>query len=201
MRRVLVVAALLAGVGLLAGCGIRPTGVVAAGDPATGVAAPDLYVYYVVGDDVLPLVPPPEFEQALGAGPPAAVGTELVWADTPAMNSVHYALAVLLLALPARLRGDGVRTEVPGGTRLTAPVRLGGAAGRATADVSLTPTPRLSARALVQFGCTVTRALGTGGAVWSGTVRVSGGGRLVTAPCPPAIRDALPFAPPSGPRG
>lgn len=186
--------ALLVAVALTAGCGaygIRPTGVVAAGAPATGVDAPDQYLYFVVGRQVQPMDAPPPFS----AQEEAAYIPPVEYGGRPQSEHLQAALfrGLVMLFGPPRgyLEANRVGTAIPTSVQLSGPPLL---VGGTSVEVPLSGASRLSATALVQIGCTVHSALNLGPATWSGDVRVSFPAGSVVAPCPPAVRDALPFA-------
>ncbi|SHL57545.1 GerMN domain-containing protein [Actinacidiphila paucisporea] len=173
-----VTAGLLLG-GLLAGCGIPTTGVVEAGEPATGVHQ-DVVLYFVSAQH-------------------GALSTVRRRAD----SRVDAAMAVRMLLAglaPFEQKMLGLTTDLP---PATATVRTHG--GAVTVDLS-TAAGRLAGAAVDQVVCTVRGAFAGAGAV-TVTVTVGGvpaAGSHRDAPC--AVGDAVwwpgtPGVPTGKPRG
>ncbi len=144
---------------LLAGCGIRPTGAVDAGEPASGVPSGG-QVYLVDGDGQLRAVT----RTGLSSGNP-----ELV-------------VQSLLLGPDSRERAAGLTTELPAGMTL---VEVQFTAGAVGVTVSAAPDG-MSKLAAAQLTCTVQAVFGRGKAAGGVTIS-SGGGKAVLAPDCPAL--------------
>lgn len=129
-----IAAAVVAGAlaGLLGGCGVRPTGVVDAGEPARGLADRSvLRLYFVDGRQVRPV---PRGD--LPAGDPAI------------------ALKVLIAGPDEREIRAGFSTDIPDGMGVS-DLRVTDRSITITVDVD---PEALSTLALTQIGCTLTAA-------------------------------------------
>lgn len=142
---------------LLAGCGIRPTGAVDAGEPATGVPSGG-QVYLVDGDGQLRAVT----RTGLGGGNP-----ELV-------------VQSLLLGPDSRERAAGLTTDLPAGMTL---VEVDFTADAIGVTVSVMPDP-LSKLAVAQLTCTVQAVFGRAKVTGGVTIGSAGGKAVLTPDCP-----------------
>lgn len=180
-RRVL--AGVLVSLAALAGCGVRPTGVIIGGDPPRGAAAEQ--GTRPSGPLGTPLLPPPTGARP-GDGTAATITLYLVRGGLPSPVtrpggglSPEDTLALLAAGPNGSERAQGLTSAVPRGA---APVSVSADPGGVTVTLP-TPVGELSALAVRQIVCTAAAATTPPDRV---RVTLVGAGRIAVRPdCPP----------------
>ena len=170
MRRSIAAAALAGALaGLLGGCGVRPTGVIDAGEPARGLADQSvLRLYFVDGRQVRPV--------PRGNAPTGDPGL---------------ALKLLLAGPDEREIRAGLHTDIPASMGVV-DLRVIDRSITITVDVDV---EALSALALVQIGCTLTAARPQTGRPRPSIVLVGDPGLSTADPPASALRRTAPECP------
>lgn len=188
-RTRLVLTALLV-CGALTGCGVQPTGVVAAGAPATGLRPPPSYRFFVIGGRIRPMPPDAQLQRTLvdellGDGP---VDVQLDQLDPAAQMSV--AVRELAFGPGAPEKKLGASTAVP----RTELIRASMSDTQVKVTIVRVDLDRLSPLAAAQIACTVTSVRRARTANWLGRIDVTDGlaGQRSLPPCPEADLAALP---------